>query len=53
MWNKITDMVKNWFKTDEEWYLDNSRDVNDLEIRMLTLQREGMKNLYWKYWYGH
>ena len=53
MWNKICNWFSQMGKSDDQWYLENSRDMNDLEIRLLTLQREGMKNLYWKYWYGH
>lgn len=50
---KFITWLKNCVKSDDQWYLENSRDIQDLEIRLLTLQREGMRNLYLKYWYGH
>lgn len=51
--NTIFNWIRNQFKSDQDWYLENSQDLGDLEIRLLTLQRQGLQNLYMRYWYGH
>jgi len=52
MLTKIKEWLINLIKSDEDWYLENALDEQDLEIRILRLQRQGLYSLHHKYWYG-
>lgn len=52
MWDRVKAWFRSWNQTEEEWYLSNSRDLHDLEMRLREMQRADMYRVFWKYYRG-
>jgi hypothetical protein len=59
LWDTTAMFSKSWcwfkslFKSDDAYYVENARDIHELEWRLTQMRRNGLPNPRYKYYLGY